>query len=79
MRLAEPAVRPVMGCCGNEADRGGRADHLAAPGERAGHLDTHFEGDLAVPVDRDMPARPRHLLGAEGRPHDAAGVGNDPG
>jgi hypothetical protein len=42
-------------------------------------FDAHFQVDLTVPVDRDVPARTRDLLRAADAPHKAAGLRDDLG
>src|SRR5262249_45958638 len=39
--------------------------------------DPHFQVNLAVPVERDVPTRTLDLLRADDAPHGAAGVGHD--
>ena len=77
MRVVKLLVRPEMGRCGNEAWRSCRGDDFAVPAERVVEFDAHFQVDLAVPVDRHVPARTGHLLGAHDVPHGAAGIGDD--
>jgi hypothetical protein len=68
-----------MGRRGNRPRWGSGADNFAVPGEGSGQLDTDFKVDLIVQVNRDVPTRPRDLLGADDAPDRAASVRNDPG
>jgi hypothetical protein len=43
------------------------------PGERAVQLDAHFQVDLAVEVDRNMPTRARDLLRTKDIPNGTTG------
>ena len=59
-----------------------RARVDTVPGERPVHFDADLQLDLpvlAVPVDRDVPTRPRNLLCPDDAPHRSAGFGDDLG
>src|SRR5262245_8798200 len=77
MGLAEEAIGPVMGRGGHETRRGYRGDDFAVPGERPVQLDAHFQVDLVIQVDRDVPASPRDLLRTKDIPDGAAGFRDD--
>jgi hypothetical protein len=63
---------------GDEARRSARADDLAGAREWGVHLDAHFQVDLVIEVDGDMPTGSRDVLGADDPPHHPARIGNDP-
>ena len=51
----------------------------STPGEGSIPFDAHFQVDLVVPVQRNVPACTLYLLRAEDAPHRAAGLWNDVG
>lgn len=77
--LVEPAVGAEMRGEGDQASRRRGADDFAVPGKRSLQLDADFEVDLAIEIDRDMPAGPCDFLGPDDAPHKAAGLRHDLG
>src|SRR5262249_22106704 len=69
MGLMQPVVGTEMRRRGDKAGRGCRADDLTDAGERRVKLDTHLQIDLAVPVDRDVPASAGDLVRPQLIPH----------
>jgi hypothetical protein len=78
VRRVELLVGTVMRRCGNWPGWSRRADDFTAAGKGSGHFDAHFQVDLTVPVNGEVPARAGYLMSAENIPHDSAGFGDNP-
>src|SRR5262245_42817794 len=66
-----------MSRCGDASGWSHRTAHFASPGEGSGHFDAHFQVDLTVPVNRNVPACALYPLSAMDIPHGATGRRNN--